>query len=234
MSKRWVFFDLDATLIDVQKAQHAAIEEFYIIYDFCSKTDLVPFIKKWDELANYHYAFYTRKEISFEEQRDRMIIDLFKTYGITLTKTPRETYVDYLELYEKNWETFDDVRETLVKLQQSGHKLGIISNGDFVHQTQKLRKTGIINSFDIVTTSSEYMIAKPDPRVFEAIIKRFNLNKEEMIMIGDQVAKDVLPCLSLGIEAVWINRNNLANIHGVKEIKSLNELFTNPNIYNLL
>lgn len=45
-----------------------------------------------------------------------------------------------------------------------------------------------------------------------------------MIMIGDQIKKDVLPCLKIGIESIWLNRNNEANSDNVREIKSLSEL----------
>ena len=224
--KKWIFFDLDITLIDVKKAQYAAIQDLYNIYKFDEKTDLVSFTKKWDELTDYHYAFYTRKEISYEEQRNRRIIDLFKEYDMSLDKTPKEIYAIYLKSFEDNWCIFDDVYDTLEKLYNNGYKLGVISNGDLEQQTDKLARTGILKFFDIVTTSSEYDYSKSDPKLYESIIKRFNINKDQMIMIGDQVEKDVLPCLEIGIDAIWLNRKNKENTNNVKEIKSLNELLT--------
>ena len=222
--KKWIFFDLDITLIDVKKAQYVAIEDLYNIYKFNEKTDLTSFTKKWDELTDYHYAFYTRKEISYEEQRNRRIIDLFKEYDMPLDKTPKEIYSIYLKSFEDNWCIFDDVYNVLEKLYNSGYKLGVISNGDLEQQTDKLSRTGILKFFEVVTTSSEYDCSKPDPRLYESIIKRFNINKDQMIMIGDQVEKDVLPCLEIGIDAIWLNRNNKENSNNVKEVKSLNEL----------
>ena len=73
---KYIFFDLYITLIDVKKAQYVAIEDLYNVYKFDKVVDVDTFIKKWDELTDYHYAFYTRKEISYEEQRNRRIIDL--------------------------------------------------------------------------------------------------------------------------------------------------------------
>ena len=224
--KKWIFFDLDITLIDVKKAQYAAIEDLYNIYNFSEKTDLSSFVKMWDDLTDYHYAFYTRKEISYEEQRNRRIIDLFKKYDMPLDKTPKEIYALYLKSFEDNWCIFDDVYNVLEKLHDSGYKMGVISNGDLEQQTNKLSKTGILKFFDVVTTSSEYDCSKLDPRLYESIIKRFNINKNEMVMIGDQVDKDVLPCLSIGIDAIWLNRKNKENINNVKEIKSMNELLS--------
>ena len=222
--KKWIFFDLDITLIDVKKAQYAAIEDLYNIYNFREKTDLASFTKKWDDLTDYHYAFYTRKEISYDEQRNRRIIDLFKEYDMPLDKTPKEIYDIYLKSFEDNWCLFDDVYETIETLYEKGYKLGVISNGDLAQQTDKLSRTGILKYINVVTTSSEYDYSKPDPRLYEAALERFNINKDEMLMVGDQAEKDVLPCLEIGIDAIWLNRKNKENTYNVKEIKSLKEL----------
>ena len=41
----------------------------------------------------------------------------------------------------------------------------------------------------------------------------------------DQVEKDVIPCLQIGIDAIWLNRKDKANKENVKEIKSLKGIF---------
>lgn len=222
---KYIFFDLDITLIDVKKAQYAAIKDLYNVYKFDNVVDVDNFTKKWDELTDYHYAFYTRKEISYEEQRNRRIIDLFECYDMKLDKTPKEIYDIYLKSFEDNWSLFDDVYNVIEKLYNTGYKLGVISNGDLNQQTDKLKRTGIYKFFEIVTTSSEYDYSKPNPKLYENIIQRFNINKDEMIMIGDQVEKDVLPCLSIGIDAIWLNRRAKENKENVKEIKSLEGVF---------
>lgn len=222
---KYIFFDLDITLIDVKKAQYAAIEDLYNIYKFGDVVDVAAFTKKWDELTDYHYAFYTRKEISYEEQRNRRIIDLFDCYNMKLDKTPKEIYDIYLKSFEDNWSLFDDVYNVIEKLYNKGYKLGVISNGDLNQQTDKLKRTGIYKFFEIVTTSSEYDYSKPNPKLYEAIIQRFNIDKSKMIMIGDQVEKDVIPCLSIGIDAIWLNRKGEENKENVTEIKSLEDIF---------
>ena len=224
MMKKWIFFDLDSTLIDVKKAQYAAIKDLYNLYKFAEKTDLTSFTKKWDDLTDYHYAFYIRKEISYDEQRNRRVVDLFENYDMPLDKAPQEIYSLYLKSFEDNWCIFEDVYETLKKLHESGYKLGIISNGDLAQQTNKLLHTGIFDFFEIITTSSEYDYSKPDPKLYESIVERFSIKKDEMVMIGDQVEKDILPCLLIGIDAIWLNRKNKENANNVREIKSLSDL----------
>ena len=223
-NKKWIFFDLDITLIDVKKAQYAAIAELYNIYNFKEMVDLEAFTKKWDELTDYHYTFYTRKEISYEEQRNRRIIDLFKAYNMEMDKTPKEIYAIYLKSFEDNWCLFDDVYDVLEKFYEQGYILGVISNGDLEQQTNKLSRTGILKFFEIVTTSSEYEHSKPNSKLYESVVSRFGIDKNKMIMIGDHVESDVLPCLSIGIDAIWLNRNNKENSDNVREIKSMKEL----------
>ena len=47
-----------------------------------------------------------------------------------------------------------------------------------------------------------------------------------MCYIGDDYNKDIVPCLNLGIKAIWLNRNNkeIENI-SVIQISTLSELF---------
>ena len=222
---KYIFFDLDNTLIDFQTAQNKAIESLYYIYKFDNIVNVEEFIKRWNDLSDYHYDFYTRKEISYEEQRNRRVIDLFNGYNLKLDKTPKEIFDIYLKSFEENWTLFDDVYNTIEKLYDSGYKLGIISNGDLSQQTAKLKKTGIYNFFEIIATSSEYEYSKPNPKLYETIIQQFNINKEEIIMIGDQADKDVIPCLNIGIKAIWINRTEKNSEENIPKIKKLNELF---------
>lgn len=221
---KFIYFDLDETIIDIKKAQNLACEYLYNYYGFYKKVDVETFIIKWDELTDYHYSFYTKKEISYNEQRRRRVIDLFATYDTELDKSPNEIYDIYLKAFEESWCLFDDVEDTIKKLHDLGYKLGVISNGDLNQQTDKLRRTGIIEYFDIIITSSEYPFSKPDSKIYEVALAKAGVEKNEMIMIGDQIKKDVLPCLKIGVESIWLNRNNEENSDNVREIKSLSEL----------
>lgn len=206
---KYVFFDLDETLIDIKKAQNIAIECLFGLYGFNNVTDLNSFIKKWDELTDYHYKFYTTKQISYEEQRKRRIIDLFKAYNIPLTIAAIDVYNIYLKEFENAWTAFDDVKETLKKLKDNNYILGLISNGDYNQQVQKMQKVGIYDMFDYINTSSQFEYSKPNPKLFETIFAMHNINTEEICYIGDSYKKDVLPCRQIGVKAILIDRKGV-------------------------
>ena len=93
-------------LIDIKKTQNTAIETLFFNYNFNSKTSLNDYVKTWDELTDYHYKFYTQKQISYKEQRKRRIVDLFKKYNIPLLAKPLDIYKIYLNHFEKKLDLF--------------------------------------------------------------------------------------------------------------------------------
>lgn len=221
---KYVFFDLDETLIDIKHAQNEAIKSLFNKYDFVSKTDEQEFINTWDKLTDYHYKFYTQKQISYSEQRKRRIVDLFKTFKINLTKDPLAVYDEYLKTFEESWKTFDDVKPTLTKLKNK-FKLGIISNGDYDQQVQKTQKTNIFDFFSYINTSSEFKFSKPNPEIFSNIFNLHNIPFDEVVYIGDSYDKDILPCKALNITAILINRKNKTyNDDELIQINDLNKL----------
>ena len=229
---KYVFFDLDETLIDVKKAQNEAIKSLYVKFAFDSKVTLEDFTKKWDELTDYHYKFYTAKQISYEEQRRRRIIDLFKAYGINLNGDAIAIYDIYLREFENAWCVYDDVFDTLRSLKNKGYVLGLISNGDYSQQVQKMQRVGIYEMFDFVNTSSQFEYSKPDIRVYETIFKMHNIAYDELVYVGNSYKKDILPCRQLGIKNIFIDRKGveiddkeLIKVDSLKKILPIIESF---------
>lgn len=206
---KYLFFDLDETLIDIKKAQNIAIESLFNLYNFDKRTKLDAFIKKWDDLTDFHYKFYTTKQISYEEQRRRRIIDLFKTYDITLLSEPIDIYNIYLKEFENAWTVYDDVIDTLQELKSNNYILGVISNGDYNQQVQKMQKVGIYEMFDYINTSSQFKYSKPDPKIYETIFKMHNIAYDNICFVGNSYKKDILPCRQLGIKTILIDRKGI-------------------------
>ena len=117
---KYIFFDLDETLIDIKYAQNEAIKSLYFNYGFDDKSSLDKFVKTWDELTDYHYSFYTAKQISYDEQRKRRIEGLFSEFGVKLRQEALEIYAIYLTEFENSWKVFDGVIETLENLKNDG------------------------------------------------------------------------------------------------------------------
>jgi putative hydrolase of the HAD superfamily len=72
---------------------------------------------------------------------------------------------------------------------------------------------GITNLFDVLLTSVEVGVRKPDPAGYRELAKRLNVEPNQMLYIGNE-AKDVIGAKQAGALAVFLDRNNLGANHG--------------------
>lgn len=127
---------------------------------------------------------------------------------------------------------YPEVIPTLLKLKAMGYKLGIISDGRAVKQWDKLIRLGVQHFFDVVITSEEVGVEKPDSRIFEAALEALNCRSEECLMIGDRLTKDIAGANKAGVISVRVLKGRYANEKPVNpsmkpkfEIKNLTEIF---------
>ena len=201
-----IFFDLDDTLINSQKAQFNAICEFKKRYKEFEQVDRNEFAKLWKNITSEKYEKYLNNEISFEQQRIERMKDLFLYYSVNITdEEAKERFKYYYKTYEKNWIVFDDTEELLEYLH-SKYKLAIISNGDGEQQRRKIQKTGLNSYFAEIVISGEVGVSKPDRKIFELTCEKMNVKPEECIMIGDKFSVDVGGGINAGITSIWVDR----------------------------
>ena len=81
---------------------------------------------------------------------------------------------------------YDDVISCLTTLKKQGHSLGIITNGDYDQQIEKLNYIGNRQYFDCVVTSSKAGIAKPNTEIFEAACRQAEVEITDCYYIGDR------------------------------------------------
>ncbi len=86
-------------------------------------------------------------------------------------------------------------------------KMAILSNSS-TYIREFLKEKRISAYFDKIYLSAEYGLLKPDPRLFNIILKDFNLKPEEVAMVGDKESKDIAPAKQKGILGILIDRKN--------------------------
>ena len=221
---KYVFFDLDHTLIDVKTAEDSAARLLYETYGFNKTAYLDEFIKKWNELTKYYYKLYTAKQISHDEQRTKRIEGLFDAFNQPLDEPPLQVYDKYSKFCEEAWKAFPDVNSTLKSLKKLGYKIGLISNGDYQKQLNKLKKIKILKYFDYIYTSSQFKYSKPDERLFKSVYFLNDIPVNEVCFVGDSYEKDYIPSTSVGNASVLINRRNLSFSEKIVQITDLRDL----------
>jgi putative hydrolase of the HAD superfamily len=118
-------------------------------------------------------------------------------------------YFDALFEYFGNpahWVADDEAQPMLLRLKDSGIKLGVISNFD--HRLYRiLDGLDLSRHFESITISSEAGYAKPRREVFESALLSAGLNAREAMHIGDSERLDFAAAIEAGMAAVLINRD---------------------------
>ncbi|PFT22780.1 HAD family hydrolase [Bacillus thuringiensis] len=222
-----IFFDIDGTLLDYEAAERNGIIDFFQIYTTIFSGNELEATKVWHELSEEYFNKFLSKELSFQEQQVMRMYHLFKTYGVNLSaRESQHRFNQYIELYKNNWNLFEDVLYTLQTLQQRGYSLGIISNGDYEQQIEKLTALNIPQYFQYIFTSSEIGISKPDPKIFQRTVLQSNLEMKDCYYIGDRLETDAISSTAAGMQGIWLNRDNLQLKCDVPTIYSLHEVLT--------
>lgn len=100
-------------------------------------------------------------------------------------------------------ETIEAIRQL-----QSSYRTAVLSNADDGYLLPMVDRLGL--QFERVLSSEAVRVYKPEPGVFEEMIKELGIHPEEAAYVGDKQFEDVLGSSRVGMHSVWINRDNTA------------------------
>jgi putative hydrolase of the HAD superfamily len=124
--------------------------------------------------------------------------------------------IDSSELAKKIADTFSIERDeatflfpgaidTLTHLRKKGVRLALITNGASEMQRAKIKRFGLGPFFDSILIEGDFGSGKPDSRVFTHTLQKLNTGASDAWMVGDDLERDIAPCLSLGIFSIWVD-----------------------------
>ena len=237
--KRAVFIDWDDTLGDWATAAWQAQQDVYAHFHIA--TWGVSF-EQWFDTYHAHntelWHRYSHSEIDKTYlMLDRFLYPICVAKGITTAEgtayhTLAMAMSDYfLVRTNAHFCLLPDAQET-VRYLADKYVLTVISNGFEEVQYDKLRQSGLLPYFAYVVLSDEVGVLKPDARIFEVALRRNrrtlpDLEKADVVMIGDSWHSDIEGARNAGIDAIWVTRQDLDDrtvAGGVQIVRSLREL----------
>ena len=75
-----------------------------------------------------------------------------------------------------------------------------------IRTLKALEKYGLLKYIDLVISSAEENVSKPDRRIFEIALNRGGCLPDRAVMVGDRIDNDVIPAKKLGMHTVWIKQ----------------------------
>ena len=206
-----VIFDLDGTLIDSQ-------------YDL---TDSVNFVRQkygFNPLPVKEVASYLGSGITALVKSVLPELD-----GDELNKAVKIFKDNYAEHLTDKTLPYNEVTEMLSTIPQ---QKVLLSNKDEKFSKHILETLGLSQFFTEIYGGDSFKEKKPNPLPIYEILKKFSLNKEEVIMVGDG-ANDIHVAKNAGIKVI-------GTLYGYSSLEQLQNygadyIATNPkNIINIL
>ena len=204
-----IIFDAYGTLFDVNSAAEKCKDK---IGD------------KWQGFANYWRT--TQLEYTWLRSLMKRHKDFWQITEDSLDKSMKTFKIDsamrdeLLSLY-KVLSPFKEVPETLKILKEKKYKLAILSNGTPALLNELVNSNNLDNLFDNIFSIEQVGIYKPDSKVYDIPIKKYNIKKNEVAFLSANTW-DVSGGGNYGYQAIWLNRNN--NIFDNLDFKPKNEI----------
>ena len=204
-----IIFDAYGTLFDVNSAAEKCKEK---IGD------------KWESFANYWRT--TQLEYTWLRSLMKRHKDFWQVTEDSLDKSMKTYKIDssmkneLLDLYKK-LSPFKEVPEVLKLLKEKNFKLAILSNGTPSLLKELVKSNKLDNIFDDLFSIEEVGIYKPDSKVYDMPINKYQIKKEEIVFLSANTW-DVSGGGNYGYNSIWVNRNN--NIFDNLDYKPKNEI----------
>ncbi|MFB5198425.1 HAD family hydrolase [Neobacillus sp. KR4-4] len=250
-----IFFDLDDTLLwdqksvkeafvatckvaeeryglnvdQLEEAVREAARSIYAGYEFYSFTQMIginPFEGLWGNFLDDQDDFRKMKEMVPSYRKDAWTAGLKALgvedadFGLELAERFPQERRKLPFVYEESFKILDRLK--------GNYQLLLLTNGSPDLQKTKLEITPeLVPYFDHIVISGDFGRGKPDPAIFEHALELLSVDKDEVIMVGDNLMTDILGANRAGIKTVWINRYDKARNEVIPtfEIKHLEELF---------
>ena len=190
-----IIFDAYGTLFDVNSAAEKCKDK---IGD------------KWEGFANFWRT--TQLEYTWLRSLMKRHKDFWQITEDSLDKSMKTYKIDptmkneLLNLY-KSLSPYEEVHEVLIKLKEKNFKLAILSNGTPSLLNELVKSNNLENLFDDLFSIEQVGIYKPDSKVYDMPIKKYQIQKNEVYFLSANTW-DVSGGGNYGYNSIWVNRNN--------------------------
>ena len=207
-----IFFDLGNTLIyDEPKSwinvyQRADDSLWVLLREYGIKSSPNELYGEHETLLHYYYNL---REGDLDEPGISSVMrELLNKHKITLSEKKLQSALRSMyAVTQTNWHIESDAVPVLQALQESGYRLGIISNGaEDLNTYELIDKANLRSYFEFILSSAAFGKRKPHPGIFRAALNYFKIPAEQTVMVGDNYEADVLGPHQLGMNTIWITR----------------------------
>lgn len=223
MKYKFLLFDLDNTLLDFDLAEDIALTT---LLKEQNVENIEEYKKYYSPMNKNLWHKLDLKEITREYLVNNRFKMLFENFGVDVDGVSLAKR--YEQLLGEQGVEIKGASELLYELKKAGYEIYAATNGLTTIQNSRLANSEIKTYFDKIFISEEVGYQKPDIKFFEHIESNIsNFDREQSLMIGDNLFADIGGSNNFGIDSVWCNFKNIekkVDATPTYEIKNYEEL----------
>ena len=204
-SPKFIYFDLDDTLLDHKKAEQNGLKDVHDHFEEFSDISLDKFINTYHQINKGLWEEYGRGEIDRHVLHRRRFEETLIELGIdgALYEEVGKVYMKY---YRNHWEWIDGAEDAFDKIR-ANYDVGLITNGFAETQWMKIKQFGFEEMVSQIVISEEIGVMKPHPKIFDHSTELVGLGRAEILYVGDSLTSDVKGGKSAGWKVAWFTSN---------------------------
>ncbi len=175
-----------------------------------------------NDLIFASFNFITEKYLGKTYSNEEILSWFGPTEDVILKEFCGENYEkareEYYRFYSDNHfmaDIYPGMKEILDGLKSQAVLLSIYTGKGREAASITLKKLGIYDYFDLIITGDEVKEHKPSPEGIEIFLNKFNLGKDDVIMIGDSPS-DIKAAHAAGVKVASVLWDSLAKDHVLK------------------
>lgn len=202
MPIRFVYFDIDNTLLDHRAAERAGLRDLHAAHPEAFDGVAVAELQQ-----TYHAASgplwkqYAEGAIDKSTVKVQRFAHTFAALGVRLDPRAADTF--YMNRYATHWRAIDGALAAFEAVAEQ-LPVGVITNGFLETQRRKLDRFPVLRDRSAaVIISEETGALKPHPRLFTEATRRAAVAPADILYVGDSLFSDVLGATRAGWQAAW-------------------------------
>ena len=177
---KYVFLDIDDTLLDFGKAEAAAIKKTFDRIGVPSSPEVIAL---YSRINDEHWAMLERGELTREQVLVKRFDALFAELGIK--NVPSEMAQASYEYLLGIGHYFVDGAPELLQALKDKYELYIVSNGTASVQDSRLESAGIAPYFKDIFISERLGADKPTKKFFDIVFSRIEgFERDKAVIVG--------------------------------------------------
>ena len=198
---KYLFLDLDNTILDFSKAESIAICQTMTRFGLEPTGALAA---RYSAVKDQHWKALERGEKTRQQVLKGRFAMFFGEQGIAVDPAAvAKTYENFLS--QGHW-FLPGAEETVKQKLYGKYKLYLASNGTAVVQQGRMTSANLYPYFEECFVSQELGHNKPSKAYFDAAFARIpGFDPAECLMVGDSLTSDILGGKNAGVRTVWVN-----------------------------